>query len=109
MSEVTVRFALLLTLLGTLDSCGGSVVIVAPGGADGAAAVDADSGGTVDADNGGGTEPVGPGTKQYPPALGSGSFFWRYGLGNWFVTKSDGEHLDASADFVNGSKVFKAS
>lgn len=38
---------------------------------------------------------------QYPPVPpGSSAFFWRGGLGNWFVTSSDGSSRDAPIDDV---------
>src|SRR5260370_4590983 len=98
--EVRVRSALLLTLLAARDGCGGCVAKVDQGVTDGAPAVDADSGAT---------EPVGQGTKYPSPLPGSASFFWRWGLGNWFVTKSDGVHRDASLDVVDGARAYKAS
>ena len=45
-----------------------------------------------DVDHAGGQYPI------LPP--GSSSFFWRGGLGNWFVSSSDGSSRDASIDEV---------
>ena len=39
--------------------------------------------------------------SQYPPVPpGSSAFFWRGGLGNWFVSSSDGSSRDAPIDYV---------
>jgi hypothetical protein len=44
---------------------------------------------------------VGEPSGQYPGVPpGSSSFFWRWGLGNWFVSWSDGSLRDASVDDV---------
>lgn len=45
----------------------------------------------------------------YPDAPGNGSaFFWRWGLGNWFVARSDGTHRDATYEALATGKVWKA-
>jgi hypothetical protein len=111
---IGVFFSLLLSVV----ACGGSAVVDMPtlgsenkagaGGAFGGAPPDNQSlnagvGGAL-----GGAPPdnqiqvvddVGDPGGPYPQAPGS-AFFWRYGLGNWFVSGSDGSFRDASVDDV---------
>lgn len=57
------------------------------------------------------TVPIGETSDGDYPAVpeGSGAFFWRYGLGNWFVTSSSGEVRDAESDKLDGSTAWKAA
>lgn len=57
------------------------------------------------------TVPVGeaPGAESPAVPAGSAAFFWRYGLGNWFVTSSAGELRDAVVDQSDGVKIWKAA
>jgi len=99
--------------LGVLSGCGGAVSKAdgagsstsnggAPTGS--AAAGDANGGSTT---RGGATsEPVGDPTDPRYPALppdAGGAFYWRHGLGNWFVAKSDGTTHDATLENDGGS------
>jgi len=83
-----------------ISACGGAATVdtpsdIAGAGAAGAGAALPDNQIQVvdDVDHAGG---------QYPPVpSGSSAFFWRGGLGNWFVSRSDGTAFrDASVDSV---------
>ncbi len=45
---------------------------------------------------------------SYPPVPpGSAAFFWRWGLGNWFVTTASGMHFDSGFETLDGLKVWE--
>jgi len=95
------RAVALVSLLSV--GCGGAVSKVdSSGGGSGAgtATGNNDGGSLTTAGAGGATAvPIGDPTS-YPPAPPSspGAFFWRYGLGNWFVSKSDNANQDATSE-----------
>lgn len=70
------------------------------------------SGGTaasVDEESGA-VEPIGEAPdKMYPASPGEASFFWKLGLGNWFVATSDGRINDARRELSDGTPTFEAS
>jgi hypothetical protein len=101
---------ILYVLLVCVTACGGSAVVdkPAPSSENNAGAGDNQS---LNAGAGGGlggsppdnqiqvVDDVGDPGGPYPAAPGS-AFFWRYGLGNWFVSSSDGSFGDAPVDAV---------
>ncbi len=83
---------LLFGLLACAVSCGGTVAKdkAQPAGAGGTAAAMPDAKTVVVLDD------VDHTGSEYPPLPpGSSGFFWRGGLGNWFVTSADGGNQDA--------------
>lgn len=56
------------------------------------------------------SEPLGdPHNPNYPPVPGGGgAFFWRWGLGNWFVHTSGGTRTDGMLDENAGNATWKA-
>jgi hypothetical protein len=86
-------------LLLALVACGGVTRVDEPS-AGSRPASSAGAGGALDdqteivddVDHTGAAQPAGP--------PGSSAFFWRGGLGNWFVSFSDGPYRDASVDAV---------
>ncbi len=69
------------------------------------------SGGASAADPKPTSVPVGEAPGAVGPAVpeGSGAFFWRHGLGNWFVSSSDGGVRDAEGEELDGVKAWSAN
>lgn len=107
---------ILVGLCAALNGCGGSV-----------ARQNGEQPATGGAPTGqGGEQPATAGTpNEVPPSLtnesldappgaypevppGSAGFFWRLGLGNWFVTTASGLHHDAGFETIDNVKVWKA-
>lgn len=57
------------------------------------------------------SEPLDDTAGQYPtpPEAAGGAFFWRYGLGNWFVSSSTSRSRDGTFQDVEGVRIWKAS
>lgn len=102
--------------------CGGSVAKTDPGGpAAGTSTNDPNAGGAGSAGPGqagmaaaGGSagartsEPLDAPDGSYPAVPpGSGAFFWKWGLGNWFVDRADGVHHDAGFEVLDAEKVWE--
>lgn len=129
------RLVLLVAYAGAAIGCGGSVSkadhlgdepragAATAGAASGAGASDGGSehggvgGGTVggaatggSAHGGATSEPLGdPRNPNYPPVPGGGgAFFWRWGLGNWFIHTSSGIRTDGMLDEDAGTATWRA-
>jgi hypothetical protein len=116
------RLVALVVSVQALVACGGSVRDPgdrAPSGG-GSSAGDGAPSGSGSSTGGSGAAGGAPGPTTVPigeapgddyPAVpeNSAAFFWRYGLGNWFVTTSDGQLHDADLDEVAGTKIWKGA
>lgn len=70
----------------------------------------ASSSGGAQAPDGRTTEPLDDPERMYPELPdGGGAFFWRYGLGNWFVSGSVGGWRDATFQDLDGVRSWRAS
>jgi hypothetical protein len=88
---------ILYLLLLSAVACGGAAVVDKPTpGSDSNAGAGGALGGTPPDDQIQAVDNVGESNGQYPAVpAGSSAFFWRGGLGNWFVSSSDGSYGDA--------------
>src|SRR5687767_4264984 len=106
--------AILVLLLLVGSGCGGTVrngdKETASGGSATTAAGAATGGAPEMTPNAATTEPLDDTSHKYPSVPDGGAgFFWRWGLGNWFVSGSIAGRHDAAFDDVDGIRVWKAS
>ena len=106
----SIAIALALSVVG----CGGSVTkkdhAATAGGTSATGGAAAIGGSTTDMPGGATSVPLDDDTGSYPAVpAGSAAFFWRGGLGNWFITTFLDPVHDAAFSNEDGHKVWQAS
>jgi len=99
-----VRFLVVLGMVDGLVACGGTVTKTdAVGSTAGAPGTNPDAAPK--------SQPLDDASGSYPalPPSATGAFFWRWGLGNWFVSSSAGAIVDADFEQQGDQKVWKAT